>query len=197
MALTFTPITNTVEVKLFAQRNGRLRMNIFHYRYNNPPPSSAELASLCTEVEGGIVQEYEDFVALGTQWYQIVATDIATAGGATATRAINRLSAGPIDDFPGNVSYCLSKRTGTTGASARGRFYLIDLPEDFFNGDNFNLAFTTTLGDLVFQLLQTRVSGRFTPAVASPTQGISRPITAIIHDGVADSQRRRLTGRGA
>jgi len=195
--MPFVPISNTVEVKLYAQRSGRLRLNVFHYRYNNPPPSSAELASLCTEIEGGIVQEYEDFISLGTQWYQIVATDIATSGGATATRSINRLSAGPVDDFPGNVSYVLSKRTGTTGRSARGRFYLIYLPEDFFNGDNFNPFYAATVNDLVFQLLQPRVGGRFTPAVASRTQGISRPITAITSDGVADSQRRRLTGRGA
>lgn len=190
-------ILNTVESKLFAQRNGRLRLNIIHWKYDLGAPSTLELAALNADIELNIIQEYEDFVAVGTQWYQIVSTDISGAGGNTHTRAINRLGAGSIDDYPGNVSYVLSKRTGRTGRSKRGRFYLIDLPEDFFNGDIINPLVIGQVDSLAAQLLLPRQAGRFIPAVASPTLGTSQEIVSITHDGVADSQRRRLTGRGA
>jgi len=187
----------TVESKLFAQRSGRLRLNIIHWRYDLGAPNALELAALNADIEANIIQEYEDFVSLGTQWYQIVSTDIGGVGGATHTRSINRLAAGSLDDHPGNVSYVLSKRTALTGRSRRGRFYLIDLPEDFFNGDLINPAVIGAVDQLAAQLLLPRQSGRFIPAVASPTLSISTQITSITHDGVADSQRRRLTGRGA
>lgn len=197
MAGTYTPILRTVESKLYAQRGGRLRINYLHWLYSGSQPSSAELANLNADIEANIIQEYEDFVAAGTQWYQIVSTDLETSTGATATRNINRISAGSIDDFPGNVSYVLSKRSGQRGRSRRGRFYLIDLPEEFFNGDVINFAVLPALNDLIAQMLLPRQSGRFTPAIASRVLGDSVAMTAITHDGVADSQRRRLTGRGA
>jgi len=190
-------IANTVESKLFAQRGGRLRLNIIHWKYDLGAPNSTELAALNADIENNIIQEYEDFVAVGTQWYQIVSTDIGGVGGASASRSINRLGAGSLDEYPGNVSYVLSKRTGQTGRSKRGRFYLIDLPEDFFNGDIINPFVLGQVDSLAAQLLLPRQAGRFVPAVASPTLGTSQIITAITHDGVADSQRRRLTGRGA
>jgi len=195
--MPFTPITNTVEVKLYAQRGGRLRLNVFHYGYDLGPPNAVELAALAVDIENGIVDKYEDFVALGTQWYQIVLTDIDSAGGATHTRSINRIAVGSTEDLPGNCSYVLSKRTGATGRSKRGRFYLIDLPEEFFNGDLINPAIIFAVNQLAAQLLLPRQAGRFVPVVASPTLGTSQVITAITHDGVADAQRRRLTGRGA
>lgn len=195
--MPFVPILNTVEVKLFAQRGGKLRLNVFHYGYDLGPPNALELSALAADIETFIVDKYEDFVAVGTQWYQIVLTDISTATGATWTRAINRVSAGSLDDLPGNCSYVLSKRTGAQGRSKRGRFYLIDLPEDFFNGDLINPFVISAVNSLIGQLVLPRQAGRFVPVVASPTLGTSQAIVAITHDGVADSQRRRLTGRGA
>jgi len=190
------PIANTVECKLFAQRGGRLRLNVLHYRYNNPPPTSTELRNLNNDIVANIIDKYEDFVSIGTQWYQIVSTDIASSGGATDTLSTNRLSVGPIDDFPGNVSYVLTKRTAFTGRTARGRMYLIDLPEDFFNGDNFNPAYSAVVNNLAAKLLQFQVSGRFIPAVGSRSLGGSTPIQAITYDYISDTQRRRGKGHG-
>jgi len=188
---------NTVETKMYAQRGGRLRINYLHWHYNNPPPTAAELANLNADIELNIIDKYEDFVSLGTQWYQIISTDIGTSSGETSTRTVNRISLGPIDDLPGNCSYVLTKRTATRGRSFRGRLFLIDLPEDFFNGDLFNTFYGSPISNLMAAIVTPRQAGRFNPAVGSKTLGISTPFTAMTHDGVADSQRKRLTGRGA
>lgn len=194
--LTFHPAANTVEVTLKASRAGQERRNIIHYRYSGSRPTSAELGNLLADVELSIINEYEDFVCLGTVWYEVDAADIHDAGGAFASRAINRVAAGGTQVFPGNVSHCLTKRTGLRGRSYRGRFYLIDLPEDYFNGDDMNVFYLPVVTQLADALLLPRQTGRFHPAVASKTLNGSTDILEITFDLVADSQRRRLKGRG-
>jgi len=193
----FTPVAKTVEVVLKAERSGEQRRNVIHYKYTGDNPSASELQGLLNELEGGVIQEYEDFVSLGTRWYELTARDIDNEFGLQVARSINRLSAGPIDNMPGAVSFVLTKRTDLAGRRNRGRFYLIDLPEDFFNGDDLNIFYIPVINELATQLLASRGLGaRFRPAVASKTYGTSEYITAITYDLVADTQRRRGKNRG-
>lgn len=192
----FHPVANTVEVVLKASRAGVERRNVIHYRYNTPRPTQAELFNLLNDIELSVINEYEDFVAFGTVWYEITAADIHDSGGAFATKQINRLSAGSLQVFPGGVSHCLTKRTGARGRSFRGRFYLIDLAEDYFAGDDMNPAYLPVVTQLCDALLLQRQNGRFHPAVASRSLNGSTDITQMTFDLIADSQRRRLKGRG-
>lgn len=195
----FHPVHDTVEVVMFASRNGEERRNVIHFNYGGITPARptvAQLNSLLNEVRDGIINEQEDFTSLGTVWYQATARDIHDATGNMASLAMTRLAAGPIDNMPGAVSHCLTKRTAIPGRSYRGRFYLFDLPEDYFNGDDMNAAYIPVVNDLAQQLLLNRVGSLFKPAVASRKLLISTPITAITYDLVADTQVRRGKGRG-
>jgi len=193
---TFHPMLATVEVVLKAVRSGEERRNVIHYRYSGARPTSSELASLCAGVEATIIDAYEDFVCIGTTWYEITANDVEDAGGATASRSITRVAAGGLQVFPGQVSFVLTKRTGLRGRSFRGRFYCIDLPEDFFNGDDFNPAYSAVVNNLAAKLMQFQVSGRFIPSVGSRALGGSTPIQSITYDYISDTQRRRGKGHG-
>lgn len=194
--MPFHPILQTVEVTLKAERAGNQRRNVIHYYYNLPRPSASEISLLLAAVEASVIEKYEDVVCTGTRWYELVGQDIHAVGGAQVSRAINRLSSNGTQVAPSNVSLCMSKRTNFAGGSNRGRFYFIDAAEDMFNGDDLNPLYNGALTTLANALLTSHVSGRFLPAVASRINGVSTGMTAITWDQVADSQRRRLKGRG-
>lgn len=192
----FHPMAFTVEVTLKAERLGQQRRNVIHYTYAGVRPGVAELQNLLAGVENTVIDRYEDFVCTGTRWYELVAQDMHDQTGFQVARSINRLSTGGTQVAPGNVTLCLSKRTALPGQSNRGRFYIIDCQEDMFNGDDLNPFYNGTIAVLAAQLQAPQVSGRFLPSVGSRRQQGSTVITAITWDQVADSQRRRLKGRG-
>jgi hypothetical protein len=190
-------LADTVEVVMFAERANQSRCNVIHYHYTGGAPTTAELSSLCDEIDTQLIEEYEDFISVGTVWTRILARDMASLSGAMFEKQITRLGAGGSQAAPSNVSLCLSKRSGRRGRSNHGRFYIFDCPEDMFNGDTLNPGYLPSIGDLARELLETRVAGRFTPAIASRKNGDSLPFNSVTWDQVADSQRRRLPLRGA
>jgi len=190
-------MVDTVEVVLFAERASQARCNVIHYHYTGTPPTTGELSSLCDELESQLIEEYEDFVCAGSVWTRILARDMASVSGAMFEKQITRLSAGGSQVSPSNVSLCLSKRSGARGRSNHGRFYIFDCPEDMFNGDTLNPGYLPAIGDLAREMLEVRVGGRFTPAIGSRKHGDSLPFNSVTWDQVADSQRRRLPGRGS
>lgn len=189
-------LIQTVEVELRAERSGQARRNVIHYFYLGGRPTAAELDQLLLEVENGIIQEQEDLSVLGTRWYEAVATDMHDINGIQRTRSMNRQAAGGTQVFPGAVSLCLSKRTSRRGQSYRGRFFLFDLPEDFFNGDDLNPIYIPGINELVAQLILPRVSGRFFPAVGSRKWSGSTPFNVMTYDLISDTQVRRGKARG-
>lgn len=186
----------TIQVELKAQRGTNERRNVIHYRYAGARPTVSQLSALCDWVEDNIIQEYEDFVCFGTRWYAIRAVDMADLSGAVFEKSINRLSAGGSQVMPGNVSLCLSKHTSQRGRSFQGRFYICDCPEDMFNGDDLNPGYMPSVNELAAKLIAAPGVGGFLAAVGSRKLGGSTPITSVTYDTIADSQRRRLQGRG-
>lgn len=194
----FHLMLRTVEITFFASRSGEERRNVIHYRYadGSPRPTSAELVNLLADMELAVLDQQENITCLGTTWYQITARDMEDVNGATASRAVSRLATGGTQVFPGSIAFCLSKRTARSGGSFRGRFYLFDLSEDFFNGDDLNVAYIPAINQFTAALLLPRQANRFVPSVGSRRLGGSTPITAITYDLVADTQIRRGKGRG-
>jgi len=196
MAGTPAYMLATVETVLKASRSGQQRRNVIHWRYSGARPSTSELSQLNDEIRDHIIDAQEDFTSLGTVWYEITSTDIEDSSGLQVTSSINRLAVGPVNNLPGAVSHCLTKRTNQRGRSKRGRFYLFDLPEDYFNGDDFNTFYVSVVNRLCNELLSARVGSRFLPAVGSRLLSGSTPLQAMSYDYVADTQVRRGKGRG-
>jgi len=186
----------TVEVVISAERDGRQRKNVLHYRSTTGAPTVAELEALCIHVRENITDKYAECVCAGTQFVSVKATDVSTATGAQHELYMNRGTIGGAQVMPGQVSLCMTKRTSVRGKSTRGRLFTFDVPEDHFNGDILNPGYLPVLTQLAGRFMQTANGGQFVPAVGSRKNGNSQPITAITWDQVADTQRRRLTGRG-
>lgn len=191
-------MTRTVEVVLEAERGGRERRNVIHYHYDDPRPTVAELEALANDVANNVVGSQQGCTTGGTTWNRITATDIDGPAGATASVSIFRAALVSGNVLPGNVSICLTKRTGIRGGAYRGRFYLFDLNEAWIDEDSINIGALPLLTGMAAAIaaVRTGIAKAFTPAVGSRTRFLSTPIQSITFDLVSDSQRRRLTGRG-
>lgn len=107
--------------------------------------------------------------------------------------------------LPNNVALVLTKRTSARGRSFRGRLYFGPLVEADVTDNTVTPAIVTSIiGNLGAVLLtvvgasfthKLQVVSRFTNNVAR-SEGIATPVTGWTSDGIIDSQRRRLPGRG-
>lgn len=106
--------------------------------------------------------------------------------------------------LPGNVALCATLRTDLRGRSYRGRMYLGG--QDASDQLTANTFTTTHVANLIAILNNLKdaisalgalwvVVSKFHNLIAR-SNGVKTPITAISIDNVADSQRRRLPGRG-
>jgi len=194
--MPFVPLAATVEVVLSAERGGEERENVIHYRYSGALPTAAELNTLCTELVNNLLPVCAVLAVVGTNWVKIKASEMSTAGGLVQEQTVFVPGVALGGVLPGNVSHCLTKRTSFRGPSFRGRFYLFDLAEAYFTGDDVEIALLPFITGLGNALLTSRVGGKFTPAVGSDAIGGSTIFNAVTFDLIADSQRRRLKKRG-
>ena len=189
-------MTMTVETVISAEREGRQRKNVIHWWTPAGAPSQADLRALNIHVRDNITDKYAEATCAGTTFVSIKSTDVSTATGAQDELQMNRATIGGAQVLPGQVSLCFTKRTAVRGKSTRGRMFTFDVPEDHFNGDILNPGYLPLLTTLAGRFLTPAVGGLFVPAVGSRKNGNSVVMTAITWDQVADTQRRRLTGRG-
>jgi len=194
--MPFQPVRNTVEVVLKAQRNGNRRENVIHYNYGGHILTLTDLNNLAQELDNDLVLAQATVTCNQTTWFEITCRDLNQEGGLATSHTMAKAGIIAADPFPGNVSFVLTKRTGIAARWARGRYYLFDMVEDFFNGDLLNPIELPNLTVIANRLMADHVNGVFTPAVASRKLGLSNILTAITFDFNADSQRRRLAGRG-
>lgn len=105
---------------------------------------------------------------------------------------------------PGNVSFCLSARTGQSGRSFRGRKYVAGVPVVFRSGNQVTADWAADILAALNGLISTLnainqvlvVVSRIADGVERLT-GLSTPIDNFTYTDLnIDSQRRRLTGRG-
>jgi len=195
--MPFQAIAQCVEVVLSAERSGEERKNIIHYKYpSGVLPDESEMHALAVEIGDHIINSQQILTCIGTNWIEIKVSEMSTAGGLVHTVPIFRSGLAAGGNLPGNSAHCLTKRTGFRGGTFRGRYYLFDMPESYFNGDDLELPILPWVTGLANELLFPRVGGRFVPVVGSKTIHAGTIINGITFDLVADSQRRRLKKRG-
>lgn len=107
------------------------------------------------------------------------------------------------ESMPGNVSLCVSFRTGLTGRSYRGRNYISGMHDGVVSGNQFQVSFVNNVVNAYENLIGDIPVG-FTWVVASfqtngvpNIPGIIHPVQSILAtDTNVDSMRSRLAGRG-
>jgi len=103
--------------------------------------------------------------------------------------------------LPGNVTLCITLRTGFTGRSARGRFYALPTESDKLNTANvFDAAYATAIEGFLTSLKADALAVGWTFVVLSRRTGgalrpvaIKNPVTVIAARNLeVDSAKRRL-----
>jgi len=203
----FIPAADTAEVKMIFESLGQECLNVFHVRTTD---------GWTTELLQGVAEFFRDWwddnlksqAGDECELVAIQATDIAVEAGAqyylTAGMPIAGVNSNPA--APGNVTVAVKLATGFTGRSRRGRKFIVGLTEGSTEGNMLESGTRTAIQDAYDTLL-----AEIDPAVPDGQLVIvsfcdngdwrddalvTRVLTASVNPEL-DSQRRRLSGRGA
>lgn len=203
--MAFIALPNGIRVAMEYRLDGQLIVNVYHVKAIEPVVS-ANLTTLATVFfdwwDLTMKSNFTDAISL----HRVVAKDVTVEDGAIAEIVDGPGVPGLLtsDAVPNNVAAVISLHTAKTGRSFRGRNYYAGLSEGSFTGSAINTGF---LGDLLNDAAQLKAdindSGGLALGVASyyhngapRTEGVITEVTVMQADAVADSQRRRLPGRG-
>lgn len=218
--MAFIPAANTAQVKIVQRLHSQEVINQI-YVFNETGWSSAELTALCNLVIAWWNDSLADELSSDMTLTKVTARDMTTEESAGVEIGAPPGSGGNVvgvGAMPGNVCVAVKFITGLTGPNRRGRNFVSGMPESVVNGNQVTDAWRDQLvldyGELRDDLLAAgyaHVVASFyngTALVPGPGgQTLRRPvprpaglvttIETYTADANTDSQRRRLTGRGA
>lgn len=206
--MAFIPTPNCVQAELIYLWAGQVCENVLHYVKASPwtTDNMQELAEgLKNTWNSYIVSRCSDTLALT----QIRITDLSSQDGPV----INYSTGLPIqgsqtpDSLPNNCALVVTKRTLKRGRSYRGRIFHPGLTENFVTGnevisgtaaairdawENFLLIDMTVAVDEALMVVLSLINDG-----APREEGEATLVNNLTTEGIIDSQRRRLPGRGA
>lgn len=205
--MPFIPVPEVIQAELIYSWDGQVVENVLHYR----------------EAAGGTGIEQGELGQALVDWFDTVLQPLVVSTLILNTIRMTDLSdeVAPGSEFgvglplpgtlagglslPNNVAIVMSKRTAFRGRSFRGRIYHPGLGEGQVTNNALvpatQVALLAAYNDLVFLAGATftytlQVVSKY--SLGSPrVTGLATPVTQITTDGVVDSQRRRLPGRGS
>lgn len=204
-AMAFIPVLNTVRVAMEYTKRGQLVVNVFHVSKSSPIVT-VDLSTIADIFLQQWLQNWAPLTVDTQALQRVVVTDISAENGEQFISVQAPGEPGELEesDLPNNCALVVKHLSINTGRSFRGRTYVCGLSEAQVGGD---LVLTTPLGDWVssFQELNDDLQdeGYFHSIVSYVSEGEPRVtglVSAVVgydSEGVMDSQRRRLTGRGA
>lgn len=201
------PAPGVTRAVLQFRQDGQVLNNVMHFVDPSgvQPPDPTELAS---RVALWWITWIRTFVSNLVLLEQVICTDLSEGAepGAVYTTGLPENGSNAAAPLPNNVTVVMSLRTALRGRSYRGRVYHIGLTESQVVGNTVDPALMTSLranytfltnleGDTGEPVYQLAVLSYFTNNAVRPL-GVATPVVSISSDGVIDTQRRRLPGRG-
>ena len=196
---------NTCSLELIAQMDGQRIVNVLHY-VKATPWNQSHLQQVCASAVGKWITNLKPIVAAAFSLIQVRATDLSSVTGEVVTYSTGLPSAGTVGiaPIPNNCALVITKRTALRGRSYRGRIYHGGLTTSQVTG---NAVVTGAINSI--QLAWTQfmalsitddepllcVVSRVNEGQRRVT-GVATLVTNLTTDGLLDSQRRRLPGRG-
>lgn len=203
--MPFVSMLNTVQAELVYTWNSQTCENVLQFEAAGAisVPNMLELgAHLVSWYNTSMKALQSTFCTLTT----IRLTDMTAefAPGLDYTVGLPIIGTLGTDSMPNNVSISLTKRTIFRGRSYRGRIYQVGMGESQVQG---NIVVATPLTNMItaWELLLafSTTSEAWNMVVASKYEdgnergtALLTPVINITSDGIIDSQRRRLPGRG-
>lgn len=204
--MAFQAVPNTVQCDILFLYYGQRVENVIHVEC--PEGVDAGVVSdTALTVRNWVEDSYLPLLVTAVTFLGVEAKDLSVDGGATAfanaTPPGTGGSAG--DGMPGGTAFVVTLKTALSGRSYRGRKFIFGLNRSQVSGNEllagYAGSFVEAFNDLIDVL--TAVS-KLLVVVSRVLDGIDRIVavttpvtTAAYSDLEIDSQRRRLTGRGA
>ena len=205
--MAFIPVPNTCRAELIFTSLGQVVENVFHIEKDDPW-TLAELASMGAALVAWWKAELRDLTPSTVVLDRCDLRDLTTEAAAFASVPCesNCGGNGGNQQLPNNVTAAIKWTTGLTGRSQRGRTYHIGLAEDHVTGDTISGAVVSALLSAYSALLDAVINANpdarlvvvsYVHEGEPRTTGQTTTITTATVNNIVDSQRRRLTGRGA
>jgi len=198
-------VPNTIQVEVIYLLFGQRVENVFHVEVPGGI-DAAVIADTANEMGGWVEAQLMPLLSGSLVFLGVEAKNLDIEDGGVAIYTPTGTVVGGIASpaLPGNVSYCISLRTASSGRSFRGRKYIAGIPLSMRTENTIDSTWSADLvaafNDLiaVFEAL-----GKFLVVVSRVADGVERLVGVATHVSAAqvtdmfiDSQRRRLTGRG-
>lgn len=204
--MPYIPVVDVVQAELFMLWDGSNVENVLHFEPDTPP-SLALMGELAAHLVTWWNANIKPLCAPQLQLNSLKLTDLSTefAPVLNYNTGLPLVGTSATATLPNNVAFVVTKRTALRGRSYRGRIYVAGLTEGavtgsvvaasvvtaYLNAYNLIKSFSTAGAAWTMQVVSRHQGG--VPLI----NGIATDVTGFTSDGVVDSQRRRLPGRGA
>lgn len=205
--MAFVPAINTAEVVIQQSLAGQVVDNVLGFLFTGAI-TIPDLNILATEVINAWIAELAPLYSTALELVAVKATDLTTVTAPSVTVAAGAATNGDVVEPPtsNNVALCISYGTDNRGRSFRGRSYSAGLPSEQRTDaatmsatyqanfvDGWTAFFTAVENDAGFtHVIISRFTGGNIRGSAVMTE-----VTQYSANRELDSQRRRLSGRGA
>jgi len=205
MAVPYVPVPDTLQATLRYICAGQHIENVMCFSYEASDFSTAAIA-VANVINTTWWASIRGVMSNQMSLNEIYMVDLASQSGpvATAQPGVPSIGFQEVPPMPNNVTLCVTFRTEQRGRSFRGRSFVVGLAANQVVSQNvIDPAAGTILN--AYQDLREAAATAGVPMVVVSRQtnnaprvtGLATPITAVVlRDSVADSQRRRLPGRG-
>jgi len=204
--MPFIPLPGTVQLEILFTWDGQYCETVLHYT-KEAGFDNDDMVDLAEYITAWIGSDWDTLMSNTITFIGLRLTDMTSETGTV----IDYGTGFPIQGFvvspslPNNVALVVTKRTLLRGRSYRGRVFVPGLSEGNVTGNVVNPAHVAAV---IAALEDIRIvpvtSGQFEMSVASRyadkqprAVGVVTGVSAFTSDGVVDSMRRRLPGRGA
>jgi len=212
--MTFIPykgpriIPNTVDLTIHWTAFGQQCENVYQFRYTTVP-TALSLTNLASTFGQAMFNTMKPFLSPSVQFLNATAKDIGAAGRQQGVYTYPNGSTGqaPNDAVALNMASNVNLTTAKVGRRFQGGKSYSGFTESEGTGNTWQSTITTMISNIAVLLLQTWLSGAFTPAIGSlphmsaigvvgaPAE--SNAITGVSQvDLNVDSQKTRLNNRG-
>lgn len=203
--MAFIPVPNVIMGELFMTLDSQRIENTLYFETPSAPTVS-NLATVNSIVANLWILGLAPLLSQDITGVATKATDLTSAISPASEVTFGSPVSGSVgqESMPGNVALCVSFRTLFRGRSARGRNYVAGIPTTALTLNTFSSVFTDAVIEAYQDMsaaadsegLNWCVVSRYTGG-APRTEGVAFTINTVrVVDLIADSQRRRLPGRG-
>jgi hypothetical protein len=199
--MPFQSVPNTVEIVIQGEISGQPIANVVGATRTGGY-SQADIDLLATDVDAWVASDYLPLVSNSVTYNQ---THVRGLNAIIDLESVDASGVGPGtasgSGMPANASFVVTLRTGRTGRSARGRFYMWPYSSAALQtSQTVTTVYANAAADALSNLLTTITGAGFQPVIISRRSlgavrpvGITTPITQAQSRNVdVDSMRHRL-----